>query len=742
MAEIGKNYILGRGEELTQGIAAPLSGASKKVPYSFAESKVRITKNLSNTVQQIDNLPSDARPNDQSVIALTLHPEYIAKSYYPTALLDSLGMKAVGSKGVMVKPEKWTKKAAPKETRSLTLFARGSVDAIRNIATKVNSLQEDSAAGQDVIKIESIEPITSITRSAPIKKQKDTIKLEVVLHASSEKDDAYVIEQFGKYAEHHGAKAEIDRKIFAQGLCFIPVEASTDEISALEDYSFLRALREMPLMRDFLKSTQGARINYTLPTGKPVAPNLRVAVFDGGVPANTLTQPWVTSIDADIVKKYPAFSIGLQHGTAVSSALLFGTLIDGQTPDQPYCYIDHYRMYGRDTAGNQPDEFEVVQAIRDIVIKKGYKYINLSIGPKSAITDGDVSLWTSVLDELFATHNVLATIAGGNDGRADWKSGNARVQPPADTVNGLAVGSSDVSLGSWKRADYSCIGPGRIPGIIKPDILSFGGSDSEKYKLIDAFNDSNTLEWSGTSFASPNSMRTAMGVQAYFGEILEPISLKALLIHHADTNGISKREVGWGRIPSDFRELMTSDDTTYKVVYQGKLSPASWLRVPVPMPNIGDMRGKVNIKATITYFTATDPQDAYNYTKAGIEVRFRPHDDKRTNPTDTYAKTKSFFQKSPLELFDDPLTHNAHFWETVLCSSKNFLSQSLQEPVFDIHYNARSGGAKAPKGTADINYAIVITVSAPKTAHLYDKVVGRYPILVPIRPQIEIPITT
>jgi hypothetical protein len=204
---------------------------------------------------------------------------------------------------------------------------------------------------------------------------------------------------------------------------------------------------------------------------------------------------------------------------------------------------------------------------------------------------------------------------------------------------------------------------------------------------------------------------------------------------------MDKREVGWGRIPSDFRELMTSDEVSYKVVYQGTLSPASWLRVPIPLPLDIDLRGKVNIKATITYFTATDPQDAYNYTKSGVEVRFRPHEEKRNKPTDTYAKTKSFFKKSPLELFDDPLTHNAHFWETVLCSNLTVLSRSLKEPVFDIHYNARSGGAKATKGTPDINYAIVVTVTAPKIDNLYDKVVNRYPVLLPIRPQIEIPIT-
>ena len=68
------------------------------------------------------------------------------------------------------------------------------------------------------------------------------------------------------------------------------------------------------------------------------------------------------------------------------------------------------------------------------------------------------------------------------------------------------------------------------------------------------------------------------------------------------------------------------------------------------------------------------------------------------------------------------------------------LAQSLNRPVFDIHYNARSEGrddASADK----IRYALVVTVEAPRVKDLYDRVVRAYRAqLQPLMPIIEVPV--
>jgi hypothetical protein len=71
---------------------------------------------------------------------------------------------------------------------------------------------------------------------------------------------------------------------------------------------------------------------------------------------------------------------------------------------------------------------------------------------------------------------------------------------------------------------------------------------------------------------------------------------------------------------------------------------------------------------------------------------------------------------------------------------RSFFGKSLNDPVFDIHYNARQEGHK-DGGSQEIEYALVITVEARKVSDLYDKVFRRYATkLEQLVPVIEIPL--
>ena len=79
-------------------------------------------------------------------------------------------------------------------------------------------------------------------------------------------------------------------------------------------------------------------------------------------------------------------------------------------------------------------------------------------------------------------------------------------------------------------------------------------------------------------------------------------------------------------------------------------------------------------------------------------------------------------------------------WETVLHGSKRMRGSSLDNPVFDIHYNAREAGGRAV-GAEKIRYALIISVEAPKHADLYNDILRAYAkTLVPIQPQVSLPI--
>ena len=97
MAEM-KNYLLGYGERLTERLEPPRIKPIKKDWYSFTEAKARLAPRISAVAENVEALPAAACPHDETVAVITMHPSYLAKSYFPVGLLHTVGLEAVGSR--------------------------------------------------------------------------------------------------------------------------------------------------------------------------------------------------------------------------------------------------------------------------------------------------------------------------------------------------------------------------------------------------------------------------------------------------------------------------------------------------------------------------------------------------------------------------------------------------------------------------------------------------------------------
>jgi hypothetical protein len=135
MAERG-NLLIGYGERLSSDLAAPVVGAAKRHPYSFAEAGRRLTPKIAETAEELDELPAEVCPRDQAVALVTLHPTYLAKSYYPADLLRTYRLETIGSRAREVSPQKWTKKKPPESAVTSELFVAGSRSHFRDLAAK------------------------------------------------------------------------------------------------------------------------------------------------------------------------------------------------------------------------------------------------------------------------------------------------------------------------------------------------------------------------------------------------------------------------------------------------------------------------------------------------------------------------------------------------------------------------------------------------------------------------------
>jgi hypothetical protein len=145
-------------------------------------------------------------------------------------------------------------------------------------------------------------------------------------------------------------------------------------------------------------------------------------------------------------------------------------------------------------------------------------------------------------------------------------------------------------------------------------------------------------------------------------------------------------------------------------------------------------------KATLCYATEVDPHHPGNYTRAGLEVAFRPNKDVFRDDDAKHASTKSFFGKNRPKLTEESLRRDAWKWENCQHAEIRCRGRSLSAPVFDIHYNARAEGHDDPR-SQELEYALIVSVSAKRMPDLYDRIVRVYRNqLEALQPVIEIPV--
>jgi hypothetical protein len=724
------NIILGYGETLTSKYPLNRGSGEKKYPYSIDEQRAWLQPQFVHLLQTQHQLSEVVKPRGESVAKFTLHPTFLAKSHHPNGLFVASGLRCIGSKSVTIQPRKvTTKDAVPTPTFTAELFVAGHENSFIKLSKMLESTKV--ATHLDAFrKFELVSPFAATDKIFISPTNANVVKLEVALHASLQDKD--ILNAFSKYVEYLGGAADIRRSLSVAGLTFVPIQLSGDKVEPLAEFSFVRVLRTMPSLRiggRTIRSLSTVTVP-DLPEQAALDTNLRVGVFDGGIGHGDLST-WV--METILPGTETTSSEFLSHGNGVTSALLFGPL-HSIAPNftRPYSNIEHFRVISPSLLKNNNvvdiDLYDVLSNIDSVLKTKKFDFVNFSIGPYMPMEDNEVHPWTALIDHYLADGETFASVAVGNDGDKTWPE--SRIQPPSDMVNAVAIGACDSRSEEWQRAAYSSHGPGRSPGMVKPDGLAFGGSDKEPFVLYNALTNG-LAQTSGTSFGSPALLRTAIGVKASLNSALNILSIRALLTHHAvRPKSMPMSEVGYGRFPQTIDEILTCNDNEIRVIYQGVLEAGQNLRAFIPFPTLS-LNGRVILRATLCFASQTDPEHAVNYTRAGLSVTFRPKKNSK--------KTMSFF--SAAKIYTSELQARTHEqkWETTLKHEQRFQPDTLDDPLFDITYGAREEGQSVNNSALPpLPYAMVITVSVENTPGIYNNIRQRYQTLQPLRLRQEI----
>lgn len=744
-----RNLLIGQGERLIQEGTWVQSGRPKPSPYTLEQQRSLFVPVLENLASEAARKSKTLAPRGEVAAKITVHPQFLAKSYFPSGLLRDTGLRLIGSRGMDVTPRKMVRDAEPVELPTAALIVAGTA---REFSEASRLLQSDTTSGALQVafnRIERIEPFQPADRKRGLDLAHFDGWAETVLHASFDEQD--VVRAFIELVTMFGGDATAARARTIGGLTFLPLRVSVTSapefVRAVEEFTHLRAIRNMPVLSEDPVDAEAEMARSLEPApALPDAPALdedtRTVIFDGGFTPGLL--PWVNASDAHGV---PQPASALAHGHAVTSAFLFGGMdqVVGTLP-RPYCAVDHVRvlpstandMHVRDVIDRILD---TLQAARDE--GRPYALANLSLGPRMPVVDDDPHEWTVRLDDFLSLGDLFMTVAVGNDGAHGQDLG--RVQPPADAVNAFAVGASDGSHEKAARAPYSCLGPGRSPGLVKPDAVAFGGVRGTPLRLLDPVTGMIGSHY-GTSYAAPLALRLAAGVKAMLAQDIQAIMLHALLISRTlcDPRRHDQTEVGWGVLPATVDEVLLSDPDEVVVMYQGLIAKGQPLRAAIPLPSGLATQGKVQIAATFTYRAPIDPAHPVNYTRAGLEVRFQPDG----------ISSKPFFSKSDYDS-EQTLRGDALKWETCRHRQKSTELANLTNPSFVIRYQGREEGAGDGEALKDpvtgrplppeqqpsaLPFALVVRIRVPGVTDLAEQVLQHFQVLteVPLRAQIQV----
>lgn len=759
MPKKNKHLILSNGESYVEPITKKSGGGDKLFPHSYEESKIRLLSDLDN-IQNIIKGNKETFIKNTNVICVRLEPNFEAKSYQPNALIANTNIKLIGGRKYNLKN---TRESNPteKQEKSKLYFLKISNKELSELKENFSGNDKDSNKSwcKEICSIKKIDLLEPKEKVMGFSNNWEKGPVEIILHPLEDAaDDA--IKGFFTLTNIDEKNAMI--RTYENGLTFISLGADKTIIDKLKSYNPLRSIKPIGKLR--FGPLRSVSVMQKAPplSNKIYKSQIKIGVFDGGIDKdNLLLQNYVSAHDSVVTDPD---SNSLEHGTSVCGAVLFGDMreqVINKQLNEPVVYVESFRVFPACKTGDQEQDYEMyttIDIIEDVVRNNNdINVFNISFGPQGPIVDDDLNRFTYALDKLTydvpsEKPNPLFCIAAGNDG-ACISPGN-RIQSPSDMVNGLAVGSYvNSNLDEKKRAEYSCVGPGREGAKIKPDILEFGGDRNNPFVCV-ARGENNIGISAGTSLSAP-VVAGKIGILLSESEQILPHMARTLLIHSAEINeNDNVNDVGFGYVPKQVTEILNCEDNKVTTLYSGEFSASTSVRLPIFIPHVSDMEGLVSLKWTISTVVNPNINDADAYTNNCIEDTFYPHNMKfkftkknaqrkilnLANPEnaekaailiDHGYKVSDLPVSAPAQKArsETSLRNNDFKWDTIIKKQKSMYASSLLGPFLVLHAIGRNEYEHEK-----VRYYVAITVDAPKyPGSLYDITLQEYSNLIPIK---------
>ena len=749
--------ILYNGEVYSKPITKKPGFGDKSVPYTYEDAKENLLNDISSTKSMISKLSDSQRMPNEIILSVVVHPEFTAKSYYPASLFDNNGTEKFGIQEIGSRV--WKPKSGGSKTSKM-YFIRTTEGSLEKLESRLNSRQSSLTKGfvEDVRKISSLGLLDSDDQILGMSGDWTEGKLEAVLHPFAIDSKNSLTLFLEKISANGVDKKSIKYKRYHSGVIFVSFDGNRETLRSIAGYNPLRTIhplkvRELPSVGRAFSATNGPKA----PLFTKKSP-IVVGVIDGGA---DISNPFLKNyIESEFPVKGNPIPSYVNHGTQVSGVVLYGALNKYKNTDimvEPAISVKSFGVLSSDT--NDPDLYDAIDAIEDLVPKNRHISVyNLSLGPCGPILDDNISRFTYSCDLLSYEYGVLFCVAVGNDGEV---VGYDRIQSPSDSVNCLAVGAYTKSGDKEIRAPYSCIGPGREGGKMKPDVSAFGGCDNYPIHLIGEADAMKVLS-AGTSFSSPIVASVAGRLIGESNGNINALIAKSLIIHSTtEKSKFHTNELGHGIITEDVDKIVNCVDKSYTVIYQGQLDTGKYVEFAIPWDEKID-QGSTSFKWTLAILSDVDQLSSDDYTSSTIEVTFFANKNKYSfknknsilipgestlkkseivdidlNPDRAELLISLGWKKDNFPVTDSPKKQfvnesdlrNDLKWDTLDTRLLSKQSSGLRNPSFHVHAIGRGSRLEDLK----VKFALVLTVTSPKAEiDLYSSILSKFPALLPI----------
>ncbi|MDO8182861.1 S8 family peptidase [Lactiplantibacillus plantarum] len=738
-----ENVMFKNGIKFVEGIERTGNGHTPKVSEkAFERAIARVMPQVHAVTNEFNRLPEKYRMSE-AIVDVEIVPGFLSKSNKVTELYDKSELERVGSLPIKLDEDN--------TQRTRVEFVRGKPALLDELIQDIsNGKRVTQRLRAEVVRIESVSLTHDIQKRNLVPLSWKSGRVTLLLHPMQDK--ASVVEKIHSLLPEQ--KTESWQVYESEdGMLYLSLVLTNTELMQILPFNALRQVMPNPTNPGVQVEGGFGQVRNLIPDASYTGSTGQITIgqIDGGFRQDG--NPFLTGLKTIGEVQSPATEYFREHGTAVGSILMYGNL-DHVLPGQPLPAMSKVKMIrvlptGVIEQGNNfVEDFDMVTAtklIKEIIPQnRDVKVWNISVGPFGPVLDEVIAPLTAALDELAFKYKILFCIAVGNTGEMGpglW----ARIQSPADMVNGLGVGAFEYNEeGTAQLARYTSIGPGREGSVIKPDFLTHGGNVTD---CLLTFSTSNFLlnRAFGTSFSTPMVARLAAQLMVTDDE-LTPLDAKALLIHQSLQNPLKEATERMGRgFINDVPEILTSSDNEFRILYSSEMTTKTYAQLNIPIPE-GLESKRLEISWTVATMTRVSPSEADEYAQSTIEDNFYPNADKYDFRKDGLTRSRLINDEDVERLVRDgwkksvfPTPNRSRYqdlsefgqrkllkWDSVKCDRVVKSTKLINHPFLILHAMSR-------KNTYDrIPYSVVITVRAVNDNDLYQAVSAQFPILEPL----------